>query len=58
MVVGSNLDEDGIRYPPRSDILFIKYSNDKDIPNSVEELKKCIKSLLEMIMFVDAVGKT
>ena len=42
------LDEDGIiTYTHRSNIPFVKYFDDKDIPNSVEELKKTYKYFIE-----------
>ena len=41
------LYEDGITaYPLRSNIPFIKYFDDKDIPNSTEELKKIYRKLI------------
>ena len=33
-------------YPHRTNIPFIKYFDDKDIPNSIEELKKIYKKFI------------
>ena len=39
-------DEDRMKtYPHRTNIPFIKYFDDKDIPNSIEELKKIYKKV-------------
>ena len=41
-------DEDMIAaYPHRSNKIYINYFNDKDIPNSTEELKSKYKTLIE-----------
>ena len=34
-------------YPQRSNISFIRYFDDKDIPNSIQELKKIYKTFTE-----------
>ena len=44
------LDEDGITgYSHISNISFIKYFGDKDMPNSIEELIKMYKKFIEYV---------
>ena len=44
------LDKDGITaYPHNSNISFIKYFGDKDMPNSIEELIKMYKKFIEYV---------